>query len=146
MKTALHLVTCVVIIALATGCRSSSECMVTQYGSEYMTYTGPGKPFNDACRTVLREFSFKEELDGNKTRYPHYGEGVSSQKDGDRLIASTSYRKTKDADGAEYTVTTIRLGKRAPIVVLESTSSDRFKLVNALNAELHKKGIAVRQY
>ena len=146
MKRALHLATCLVAIALATGCRSSSECMVTQYSSEYMTYTGPGEPFNDACRTVLREFSFKEELGENKTRYPYYGEGVSSQKDGDRLIASTAYLKTKDADGAEYKVTTIRLGKRNPIVVLESTSSDRYKFVNALNAELHKKGIAVRPY
>ena len=146
MKTMLHLATCLVAITVPTGCQSSAECMVTQYGSEYMTYTGPGKPFDDACRAVLHELSEKEELDGNRTRYPHYGEGVSSQKDGDRLIASTSYRKTKDADGAEYKVTTIRLGKHAPIVVLESTSSDRFKLVNALNVELHKKGIAVRQY
>jgi len=146
MKTAFYLATCLVAIALATGCRSASECTVTQYGSEHMTYTGPGEPFNDACRTVLREFSFKEELDDNKTRYPYYGEGVSSQKEGDRLIASTSYLKTKDAEGAEYKVTTIRLGERTPIVVLESTSSDRYKLVNALSAELHKKGITVRPY
>ena len=146
MKTVLHSAACLVVVALATGCRSSKECVVIQYGSEYMTYTGPGKRFGDACRAVLHDLSFKEELDGNRTRYPHYGEGVSSQKDGDRLIASTSYLKTKDADGAEYKVTTIHLGRRDPIVVLESTSSDRCRLVNALNAEFQKKGIAVRQY
>ena len=62
MKTASQLAMCLVAIALATGCRSSNECVVTQYGSEYMMYSGPGEPFNHACRAVLHEFSLKEEL------------------------------------------------------------------------------------
>jgi len=38
------------------------------------------------------------------------------------------------------------LGSRDPIVMLESTSADPYKLINALNAEFPKRGIRVEQY
>ena len=146
MKVALHLVTCFAVIICTAGCGQTTKYTVKQYGPEYMTYTGPNQPFDDACRKVLHDLSYKEKLDGNRTRYPDYGEGVSSHNEKDRRIAAEKYLKTKDEDGAEYKITTLSLGKLDPIVILESASSDRHKLVNALNAEFHRNGIEVRQY
>ena len=40
-----------------------------------MTYTGSHQRFDDACRQVLRELGYKEELSETSTRYPYYGEG-----------------------------------------------------------------------
>jgi hypothetical protein len=119
---------------------------VTQYGPEFLTYSGSREKFNNACRSVLHELSYKEKTGENSTRYPHYAEGASSHKEGETLVAMKAYRKTKGEDGAEYTMTTITLGNRDPVVMLESTSPDKFKLVNALNAEFQKRGIRVRQY
>ena len=82
----------------------------------------------------------------NTTSHPYYGEGASSHKDKDRVIAVRAYLKNKDEAGAEYKITTVRLGRRDSFVTLECTSPDRYKLINALNAELHKRGISVRQY
>jgi hypothetical protein len=111
-----------------------------------MTYEGSRGEFNNACRSVLHELGYKEKIDGNKTRRPYHGEGGSHNKDGDRVIFIESYMKTKDASGVEYKIVTYTLGKRDPVVILESGGSDPYKLVNALNAELHKRGIRVVQY
>lgn len=111
-----------------------------------MTYSGSHERFNDACREVVHEIGYKEKVSENTTRYPYYGEGSSSHKDKDRLLSVRIYLRTKDEAGAEYKVTIVRLGRRDPFVTLESTSSDRFKLINALNAEFSKRGIEVREY
>jgi len=137
---------CLVVLGFSTGCRRTTGCTVTQYGPEYMTYTGSSESFHEACRTVLHEIGYKEKVNENTTSYPYYGEGGSSHKDKDRTIAVRVYLKNKDEAGAEYKITTVRLGRRDSFVTLESTSPDRFKLINALNAELHKRGIPVRQY
>jgi hypothetical protein len=146
MRRASYVAVCLAAMVLATGCRRSGGCTVTQYGPEYLTYSGSTEQFNDACRAVLHDLSVKEQLEDNKIRYPHYGEGGSSHKDNDRLIASKMYLQTKDAEGAQYKIVTLRLGARDPLVMLESTSSDLYKLINALNAEFHKRGIRVRQH
>jgi len=146
MKTALSLTACLAVAILSPGCQRSNETIVTQYGPEYMTYIGSGRQFDEACRAVLREISYKEKLEDNGTRYPYYGEGSSSRKSDDKLTASESYLKTKDDDGVEYKITTIRLGTRDPVVILESTSSNPYDLLNALNAEFYKRGIRVQQY
>jgi len=133
-------------IAILSGCREGKVVAVTQYGPEFMTYRGPTEQFNDACRTVLHELSYKEETGENSVSYPYYGEGVSSHKAGDAPVAVRAYLKTQGEDEAEYTITTITLGDRDPVVMLESTSEDRHRLVNALNAEFAKRGFRVRQY
>ncbi len=145
MRLTLYLTVCSVVVLLG-GCGEASRCKVTMYGANHMTYTGSGEQFNSACRNVLHELSEKEDLGDNRTRYPSYGEGVSATREGDRPVASRAYLKTKDADGAEYKITTITLGKRDPIVILESSSSDTYKLVNALNEEFRKRGIRVKSY
>ena len=147
MRRALLEVVCVVAMAAVAGCgQQAAKCTVTQYGSEYMTYIGSRAQFNDACRQVLRDLSYKETVDENKTRYPYYGEGGRSFSEADKPLAAVSYFKTKDANGDEYKITTVALGKRDPVVILESTCEEQFKLVNALNAEFAKRGIRVRQY
>jgi len=146
MKMASHWMMCLMAIVLVTGCRRIATCTVTEYGSEYMTYTGSHEQFDYACREVLHELSYKEKLSDNSTRYPYYGEGSSSHTDKDKTIAVKAYLKTKDEAGAEYQITTVRLGRHEPFVILESTSPDRYKLINALNAEFHKIGIRVQQY
>ncbi len=146
MKTKLRLITCLIVVVLSAGCRRAATCTVTQYGPEYMTYSGSHERFNDACREVVHEIGYKEKVSENTTRYPYYGEGSSSHKDKDRLLSVRIYLRTKDEAGAEYKVTIVRLGRRDPFVTLESTSSDRFKLINALNAEFSKRGIEVREY
>ncbi len=146
MKMASHWRMCLVAIVLVTGCRRIATCTVTEYGPEYMTFTGSHEQFDHACREVLHELSYKEKLSENSTRYPYYGEGASSHTDKDKTIAVKAYLQTKDDAGAEYRITTLLLGRREPIVMLESTSPDRYKLINALNAEFRKRGVRVRQY
>ena len=146
MKMASHLMMCLAVIVLITGCRRIATCTITEYGPEYITYTGSREQFDNACREVLRELSYKEKLSDNSTRYPYYGEGSSSHTDKDRTIAARTYLRTKEEAGAEYKITTVRLGHRDPFVMLESTSSDRYKLINALNAKFHQRGIRVQQY
>ena len=73
------------------------------------------------------------EKDGSRTRTK------------DRTIAVRVYLRNKDETGAEYKITTVRLGRHEPFVMLESTSPDRYKLINALNAEFHKRGIRVQR-
>jgi hypothetical protein len=137
----LALITCLI------GCKKGpAACTVTQYGARHMIYEGSGEEFNEACRSVLHALGYKEKIDENKTRRPYHGEGVSTNKDGDRLISSESYMKTKDANGVEYKITTLTLGKRDPVVILETIDSDSHKLGNALNVELHKRGIRVVRY
>lgn len=134
-------------IISAAGCKKQpSACTVTQYGPRHMTYEGSRGEFNNACRSVLHELGYKEKIDGNKTRHPYHRAGASTNKDGDRVISIESYQETKDANGVEYKITTLTLGQRDPVVILETTGSDPHKLVNALNAELHKRGIRVVQY
>jgi hypothetical protein len=137
---------CLAALALVAGCRRIATCTVTEYGPEYLTYAGSHQRFDDACRQVLRELGCQEKLSETSTRYPYYGEGSSSHTDKDRRIAVRVYLRNKDETGAEYKITTIRLGRREPFVMLESTSPDRYKLINALNAEFHKRGIRVQQY
>ncbi len=146
MKAASRLMICLAVMVLSTGCRRAATCTVTQYGPEYMTYTGSDELFDNACREVVREIGYKEKLSETSARYPYYGEGSSAHQDKDRLIALRVYLKNKDEAGAEYKVTLIRLGQRDPFVMLESIGADRFKFINALNAEFQKRGIKVRQY
>ena len=146
MRTAVRFMICLAAMVIAGGCREDVNCKVTQYGPQHMTYTGSSEAFNNACRQVLHDLSYKEQDGENSTRYPYYGEGGISSKDNDRILATTVYLKTKDADGAEYKITTLTLGKHDPVVILESSSADQYKLVNALNLEFGKKGIGVRQY
>ncbi len=146
MRTAVQLMVCLAAMALVGGCGEAAKCKVMQYGSQHMTYTGSSEAFNDACRQVLRDLSYKEQVGENSTRYPYYGEGGTSSKDNDRTLATAIYMKTKDAAGAEYKITTLTLGKHDPVVILESNSADQYKLVNAMNAEFHRKGIRVQQY
>ncbi len=131
---------------LAAGCGLSTQCTVTQYGPNLMKFKGSGELFNNACRDALYQLSLQVKGEGNSTSYPGYGEGVSTHSADKQPIASIGYLKTKGEDGAEYKVTILHLGKEDPVVMLESTSSDPHRLVNALNAEFHKKGIEVRQY
>ncbi len=79
-------------------------------------------------------------MEGKGIRYLHYGEGVSSHKTAGREVAVEGYMKTQDADGAALKITTLRLGKQDPVVILECTASDSYKLVNTLNSELSKRG------
>ena len=147
MTRAYSFVACVAAIICLFGCQQRTvSCMVTQYGGRYMTYHGSSGQFDKACRDVLRALSYKEETDGNGVRYPYYGEGASSHKDGDRRIAVETYMTTKDETGAQYRITTLTLGERDPVVTLESTSSERYRLVNALAAELHRRGIPIVHY
>jgi hypothetical protein len=133
-------------MAFLAGCNRPAACKVIQYGPQYLTYTGSRERFDEVCRTVLHDLSYKEKVDENSTRYPYYGEGASSHKSDGKSIAVTVYLKTKDADNAEYKITTLYLGNRDPVVMLESTSADPYKLINALNAEFPKRGIRVEQY
>jgi len=119
---------------------------VTEYGPEFMVYSGPKEEFNEACRTVLHALSTKVKTGENQISFPDYGEGASSSTEGTKQLALKTYLKTKDDDGAEYKITTIVLGNRYPVVMLESTSADERKLVNMLNAEFAKRGIRVDQY
>jgi len=146
MKRCVYLSICAISLAVLPGCRQKDVLVVTQYGPDFMTYRGPTEAFNDACRSVLHELSYKEKTGENSVSYPYYGEGVSSHKEGDTPIAVRAYLKTKGEDEAEYTITTVILGRRDPVVMLESTSADRHKLVNALNTEFAKRGFRVRQY
>jgi hypothetical protein len=131
---------------LAVGCGSSTQCTVTQYGPNLMKFTGSSELFNSACREALQQLSHRIQGEGNSVSYPDYGEGISTHSADKQPIASIGYLKTKGEDGAEYKVTILRLGKDDPVVMLESTSSDPHRLVNALNAEFHKQGVEVRQY
>lgn len=130
----------------ACGCKTASTCSVTQYGPGFMTYRGSHTVFMDACRKVLHDLSSKEQLDSNRIRYPHYGEGGSSHKGNGRAIASEVYIKTQGEDGAQYKVTILTVGKREPLVQLQSTAQDPYKLVNALSAEFSQRKIKMTQY
>ena len=147
MTRAFNFVIYLAVIICSAGCRQqTASCMVTQYGGRYMTYQAPSGQFHEACRDALRAISYKEETNGKGVRYPYYGEGALSHKDGDRCIASETYMKTKDEDGAQYKITTLILGERDPVVTLESTSSEPYRLVNAVGAELHRRGIPIVHY
>ena len=136
----------IVVMLGSAGCERSATCVVTQYGPRYLTYEEAGGQFSDACRQVLHELGYREETGDNSVRYPHHAEGVSSHEDGERRIATESYMSTRDENGAEYKITTLRLGDLDPVVILESTAADSYKLVNALNAEFQRSAFSVRQY
>lgn len=146
MKKAWLFPVCIAAVAILSSCKPSTQCTVTQYGPNLMKFTGSSELFNNACREALQQLSHRIQGEGNSVSYPDYGEGVSTHSADKQPIASIGYLKTKGEDGAEYKVTILRLGKEDPVVMLESTSSDPHRLVNALNAEFHKKGIEVRQY
>jgi len=131
---------------IACGCKTASTCSVTQYGPEYMTYRGSDTLFMDACRKVLHDLSLKEQIDSNRIRYPHYGEGGASHRDNGRAISSEVAIKTQGEDGAQYKITILTVGKREPLVQLQSTAQDPYKLVNALSAEFSQRKIKLTQY
>ena len=140
---------CLLLLVFITGCsttNSSNKCSVTQYGSRHMTYKGSRSLFDDACRKVLHDLSHKKDHGDGKTEYPFYGEGGSSAKDEDRLLSMQVYLKTKDSDGNDYKITTIFLGENDPVVLIEDSSPEKHKLVNALNTEFVNRGIAVTIY
>ena len=128
------------------GCGKKNEVSVTVYGTDYMTYSERDNAFDDACRVVLRELSYKETDDQNRTSLPYYGEGSQTFKDKDKISASKIYLKTKDEHGNEYIITTLKLGKREPVVIIETTNPDKFKLINALYNEFNKQGFKVAHY
>ncbi len=122
------------------GCSETKKCKVKMYGPDFMTYSGSQETFQEACRRVLHETSHKDS-----TSYPYYGEGGSTNKNenGD-MIALRSHLKTKDSEGFEYSITTVKLAKKEPIVMLETSNPDKFKLTNALMKEFQKSGIIVK--
>jgi hypothetical protein len=127
------------LLVFGGGCNHSQSCRVVTFGPEYMTYRGDPTAFDDVCRTVLHELSDKEIIDENRVRYPHYAEGVSAHKaKNGEMLAARSYRQTKDAQGYEYIITSIHLTGNDPLVILETTNPDQFKLSNALCQEFHK--------
>lgn len=130
------------------GCGKKEDTVsITVYGTDFMTYSdGTKSAFNDSCRTVLRELSYKEINDQNKTSLPYYGEGTQIFKNEDKTAASKSYLKTKDEQGNEYIITTIKLGEKEPVVIIETTNPDNFKLINALYQEFGKQGFKVTHY
>ena len=139
---------CFVIIILALtviGCDESKSCRVTSYGSEYLTYSGDDKLFSNACQAVIRELGYKEKLDDNRTSYPYYvaGNRRDNNQEGE-LIASSSYIKTKDSEGYEYSIKTIKLSGKDPLVIIETTNPDKFILFNTLCKELNRVGLKVQ--
>jgi len=150
MKTAAMLVASLIAVLCLLGCPSTDTTddttKVTTYGPNYLTYTGSSQPFSDVCREVLGELGYKEVIDANSVRYPYHAEGVSSHRRDDAPIAVEAYMQTRDEEGAEYKITTVRLGNHDPIVHLECSASDRFKLANALTAKLAERGIRVQSY
>jgi len=131
---------------IACGYKPALTCSVTQYGPKYMTFRGSDTLFMDACRKVLYDLGYKEQIDKDRFRYPHHGEGASSHRDNGRVISMERYMQTQDADGAEYKITVLTVGAREPLVQLQSTSQDSYKLVNALSAEFSRRRIKVTQY
>ena len=149
MKHSLHYMILLLLLLLIIGCaatQTSNKCSVVQYGSQYMKYSGSRSLFDEACRRVLHDFSHKIDHGDGKTEYPFYGEGGSTAKDEDRLISMRAYLKTKDSDGNDYKITTIFLGENAPVVIIEDSSREKHKLVNALNTEFVNRGIKVTIY
>ncbi|MHC5083670.1 MAG: hypothetical protein ACYTET_06990 [Planctomycetota bacterium] len=136
---------CVVLSLIwIAGCRDTKTCSVKSYGSEYLVVSGNQKLFHNACRTVINELSYKEKNDDNRTSYPHYAAGNRTEKNQDgSLIASSSYMKTKDSEGYEYTIKTIHLSGKDPLVIVETTNPEKYILFNALCKELHKNDIPV---
>ncbi len=128
------------------GCGKKDEVSVTVYGTDYMTYSERDNAFDNACRNVLREFSYKETNDQNNITLPYYGEGAQTFKDNNKTSASKTYLKTKDEQGNEYIITTLKLGKREPVVIIETTNPEKFKLINALYNEFNKQGFRVTNY
>lgn len=133
-------------IFLLCGCQDSAEVKVTLYSPKYLSFAGSSTEFHNACRKVLHDLSYKEQVDDNTTRYPFYGEGASSHKVNGEIVSLERYRKTKDEAGASYKITTIELAGLPPVVQLESTAEDRNKLINALFEEFHQRGIKVTRY
>ena len=149
MKHLLHCLACLLLLISTISCattNNSNKCTVLQYGSQHMTYTGSRSLFDDACRKVLHDLSHKIDHEDGKTEYLFYGEGASSVKDDDRLVSMKVYLKTKDIDGNDFKITTLFLGENDPVVLIENSSPDKFKLVNALNAEFVNRGIEVTHY
>ena len=116
---------------------------VKHYGSGHLSYRGDAQKFNDACRTALKSLSHKIIGDDGSRRYPDYGEGGTSETLGDKRVAQRSYKKTKDESGADYQVTTVYLEGQDPLVMLEHTSKDPYRLINALLAEFSRAGFKV---
>ncbi len=149
MKHLLNCLACLLLLISAISCATtkiSNTCAVVQYSSQHMTYSGSRRLFDDACRKVLRDLSHKIDHEDGKTEYPFYGEGGSSVKDDDCLISMQVYLKTKDIDGNDYKITTLFLGENDPVVLIDNSSPDKYKLVNALNAEFVNRGIKVAPY
>ncbi len=144
MRTIL-LVVVSVFAFLIGGCSESISGGVKSYGPEYMTYSCSASAFNEACRAVIYELSYKKKVDENTMAHPHYAEGVSSHRKNDgTAIATKFYFKTKDDEGFEYSITTIILLGKEPMVVLETTNPLQAKLVNALMKEFNKRGIKAK--
>lgn len=128
------------------GCNKKDEVSITVYGTDYMTYRAQNNAFNDACRNVISELSYKETDDQNRITLPYYGAGSQTFKDKDKTSASKTYLKTKDEQGNEYIITTIKLGKKEPVVIIETTNPDKFFFINALYREFNKQGFKVIHY
>jgi hypothetical protein len=145
MQKTIYIISFFVLALSFTGCKRSKICTVTVYGSDFMT-TDQKEPFNNACREVLYQLSYKEEVDANSVKRPYYGEGGKAVTENKKVIASKAYLKTKDEQNYEYIITSIVLGENEPVVILETTNPDKYKLVNTLLQEFHKRGFNVRNY
>lgn len=140
---------CLLLLVFAVGClktSTSQKCSVIEYGTNHMTYAGSRKLFDDACRKVLHDLSHKIDHGSGKIEYPFYGEGASSSKDDGRLLAMQVYFKTRDTEGNDYKITVIFLGGNDPVVLLEDSSPEKHRLINALNTEFASRGIEVEIY
>jgi hypothetical protein len=134
-----------ILASFVGGCSVLPAGKVKMYGPEYMIYSGDYSIFNEVCRTVMHEFSYKEVMDDKTVRYPYYTEGSPWYKENGVTVATKVYFKTKDKDGLECSITMIMLSGKEPIVVIDTANAlQESKLVKALSKEFKKRGIIVK--
>jgi len=117
--------------------------VVTQHGPDHLSYRGAGEEFIDACRSAMQELSYKEQRGPNSTYYRDLSEGVSSSTEDGGMVASRGFLRTVGEDGSNYGITIVKIRGEDPVVMLESTSPDRHRLINTLLGEFHRRGFQV---
>ncbi len=127
----------VCIAFLLSGCSAGK---VAVYGPEMMVYNGSSDNLNWACRTALQEMGVKEGA-----VWPNYGEGCSTNTTSKGTVTKKTYFTNKDINGIQYTITKYYMGKKDPIVILETTGSNKFILLDALITELKEREIKVNR-
>jgi uncharacterized protein (TIGR03067 family) len=117
--------------------------VVTQHGPDHLSYRGAGEEFIDACRSAMQELSYKEQRGPNTTYYRDLSEGVSSSTEDGGIVASRGFLRTVGEDGSNYGISIVKIRGEDPVVMLESTSPDRHRLINTLLGEFHRRGFQV---